>query len=92
MTIHSWIRKLFSAPRSRPIRKARGRGQHLSFEVLEDRITPADLIYTAIDHTPLTLRLAGADLQVVNTTNPSQVLAFKALSEITTGVRAPAMS
>ena len=86
MTMRSWIRKLFAAPKCQTIRKAPRRGRSLGVETLEDRITPADLVYSAIDHTPLTLLLNGANLQVVNTAIPSQVFASKALSAITTGV------
>src|SRR5690349_552535 len=86
MTIHSWIRKLFFAPKPRTIRKARGRNRRLCVELLEDRITPADLTYTATGNTPLTLRLVGPTLEIINTTN-SSLLASKALAGVTTGVR-----
>ena len=87
MPLRSWIRKLFASPKCQPIRKAPRRGRLLGVEALEDRITPADLLYQAVGNTPLTLLLNGSDLQVVNTTLPSQVFASKALSAITTGVR-----
>jgi hypothetical protein len=39
-------------------------------------------VYRATDPSPLTLRLASGDLQVVSTTNASIVLAPKPVSEI----------
>ena len=84
MSDNSWIRNLLS-PKPRTIREARGR--RLAIENLEARITPADLVYSAVDHTSLTLRLDGPNLQVVDTTNPLQVFASKPLSEVVTGVR-----
>ena len=87
MTSRSWIRNLFARRNPLPIRKTPGLGHRPFVETLEDRIAPAGLQYTAIDTTPLALRLTGPDLQVVNTTSPSQVLASAALSDITSGVR-----
>ncbi|HVK12614.1 MAG TPA: hypothetical protein VM597_27945, partial [Gemmataceae bacterium] len=84
MSENSWIRTLIS-PKPRTIQKARGR--RLTIENLEARITPADLVYVAVDPTPLTLRVAGPNLQVINSTNPAEVFASKALSEVTTGAR-----
>src|SRR5262249_57036474 len=62
----------------------------LQLEQLEDRITPAgSLLYQALDDTSLLLRLAGADLQIVNADAPSVLLASKALGDITDGVTVP---
>jgi len=62
-----------------------GRWVHL--EQLEDRLVPAPFIYPAVGTTPLTLRQSGADIQIVNTLTPSQVLASQALAAIDAGVR-----
>src|SRR5262245_5402156 len=79
-----WIRKLFS-PRHRTIRKALC-PTRLAPESLEERLAPAgNLFYEAVSPAPLTLRLSGNTVEVVNT-NTSGVLASKALSEISTGV------
>ena len=89
MASHSWARKLFTAPKPRPFRNARNLERPLALETLEERVTPADLVYTATAVSPaaLTLLLAGPDLQIVNAAVPTQVLASKALTTITTGVR-----
>ena len=65
-----------------------GRWVHL--EQLEDRLVPAPFIYPAVGTTPLTLRQSGADIQIVNTLTPSQVLASQALAAIDAGVRSRA--
>src|SRR5262245_2737741 len=81
----SWIRKLFSAPKQHTVRKTPAR-QHLTLEILEERLAPAgNLLYTATDPAPLTLRLSGGTIEVANTTT-SGVLASKALADITSGV------
>ena len=72
-------RKAQALPRSK-------RRPRLSLESLEDRIAPvADLLYKAVDATPLTLRLSGGALQVVSTATPSQVLASRDLGQISDG-------
>src|SRR5262245_4867984 len=65
------------------------RRPRLSVEQLEDRIAPVgDLVYQAIDATPLTLQLTTDEVvQIVNTNAPTTVLASKPLNEITEGVR-----
>ena len=61
--------------------------KNLAVELLEERLAPAGgLLYEATTAAPLTLRLTGNTLEVVNT-NTSGVLASKALADITTGVR-----
>src|SRR5262245_212542 len=86
MAIPSWSRNLVSRPRRRTIRKAAVRNPP-AIEILEERLAPAGgLIYEAISAAPLTLRLSGGTLEIVNTTT-SGVLASKALADITTGVR-----
>src|SRR5262245_25114234 len=93
MTTSPWrqllskVRTLVRGPKEKSKQRNRSRLRRLRVEELEERIVPTgDLPYQAVDATPLTLRLLGADLQVVNTNNPSQVLASKPLLDITTGV------
>lgn len=47
MASHSWVRKLFTAPKPRPFRNAQDRDRRLALETLEERVTPADLAYAA---------------------------------------------
>src|SRR5262245_59485591 len=58
MTIHSWIRKLFSAPRCRTIRKARGR-EPLRLELLEDRTLPIVSVVPGLGNTAGILGTVG---------------------------------
>ncbi|HEX5104260.1 MAG TPA: hypothetical protein VFV87_10640, partial [Pirellulaceae bacterium] len=67
------------------MRKAQAR-KHL-FEALEERqMLAGDLVYEADNAAPLTLRLSGGTVEIINS-NTSGVLASEALSDITTGVR-----
>ncbi len=82
----SLSRKLASARKRRGIRKDPTR-KRLTLEFLEDRrMMAGNLDYQAVASTPLTLRLASDDLQVVDSNNPSIVLASELLSDITGGV------
>ena len=78
--MQSWIRKLLSSPRPQTNRKNPARSR-LRFDSLEERIAPAGgLVYAAVSQAPLTLRLSGNTIEVVNSTT-SGVLASKALAD-----------
>jgi hypothetical protein len=55
--------------------------KRLVLESLEDRLLLSTLAYNAVDSTPLTLLLAGNQLEVVQTANPSTVLASNKLNQ-----------
>src|SRR5262245_2179445 len=87
MAVRSWIRSLFARRTPGTVRKARPR-QLLTVETLEDRtLLDSSLSYQAVANTPLTLRQAGNELQVVDSTNNSVVLASELVANITGGVR-----
>jgi hypothetical protein len=87
MNFRSSIRKLFSPRTQRTIRKRRRRHARLCFEALEVRtLLDASLTYQAAADTPLTLRLAASELQIVDSTNPSTVFASESLANLTDGV------
>ncbi len=86
MKLASYFRRWFNTPKHRTIRKVPAR-KHLNFEILEERLAPAGgLLYEAVTAAPLTLRLSGNTVEVVNS-NTSGVLASKALADIDSGVR-----
>ena len=78
-----WLRSLIQNNKSRKSARRQAPRPGLLLERLEDRLAPAgtELLYAATDGTPLTLRLANGNLQLVPTANPSaQPLAQQALS------------
>ena len=77
-------RKVFRPRVGRKLTKRR----LLAIEQLEDRrLLAGSFLYQATASGDLLLRLADGDVQVVDGSTPPTVLAFKPLSEITTGVR-----
>src|SRR4051812_25233092 len=60
--------------------------RRLFLEALEDRRTPAALTYTAPRDGAVTLLLRESKLQIVDTAEPSHVLATRSLQEINAGV------
>lgn len=78
----SWLRGLMpdAGRLLGTIRRERSHRPHL--ETLESRITPTgQLQYHAADATPLTLRLVGDQLQIVDSNDPFHLLATQALAD-----------
>ena len=82
----SWIRTLLLSS-TQPANPKKPTQKRLRFDSLEERIAPAGgLTYAAISPAPLTVRLSGNTVEVINTVT-SGVLASKALVEIDAGVK-----
>ncbi len=74
--------------RSRPTRRSSSvLGPRIVLEWLEERILLSeDLLYSAVDNRPLTLRAIGDSIQVVPTEDPSTVLASRPISLVSSGL------
>ncbi len=75
-----WLRNFVSRSKNKQHRLTRRKSSRpirLHLEPFEDRITPAanDLVFRALDATPLTLQLANGVLEIVNSADPANVLA-----------------
>ena len=82
MKPRSNIRSLFGRRKTRSSRMVAGRKCPV-LENLEHRLLLSTLTYNAVNNTPVTLLLAGNQLEVVETASPSTVLASNRLNQTT---------
>src|SRR6266704_1233402 len=97
MLIRSWFRlvsqcvyRVTRYRRVRPnrLRKRRQRMPLVHAEVLEVRLMlSSSLVYDAVTSSALTLRQSGGELQIVDSANPSTVLAHETAGYVTDGVQ-----